>query len=202
MASKQMKQKTKAKKTVKKSFYEIRAPMTATKIELYAGSPEEIDGKIIKLDLTKNLRGKSLELKLRVKNEDGKLTGIPESAQLMTSYIRRVMRKSADYSEDSFEADCRDSVVRVKPLLVTRRRVSRAVLKALRDSAKEFLTKHLKTRTSEEIFSELMANKLQKQMALKLKKIYPLALCEIRMFHIVKGKKPKKAEESPNSEKE
>ena len=30
-----------------------------------------------------------------------------------------------------------------------------------------------------------MANKIQKQLALKLKKIYPLALCEIRVFEVV-----------------
>ncbi|MCA9485408.1 MAG: hypothetical protein KC506_01025, partial [Nanoarchaeota archaeon] len=114
-----------------------------------------------------------------------------------TSYIRRVMRKSADYCEDSFEAECRDSIVRIKPLLVTRRRVSRAVLKALRDSTKKLLETYLKTRTSQEVFSELMANKLQKQMATKLKKIYPLALSEIRMLQIVKT-----LEEKPISKKE
>ena len=30
-----------------------------------------------------------------------------------------------------------------------------------------------------------MTNKLQKELSFKLKKIYPLALCEIRIFKIV-----------------
>ncbi len=43
----------------------------------------------------------------------------------------------------------------------------------------------------------MTTNKLQKELSLKLKKIYPLALCEIRHFSIEseKVKKEEKAEE-------
>ena len=184
-----MKQKVKSKKNVKKKFYEVTAPLTATKIFLYSTSEEDLHGKTVKLDLTKSLRGKSLELKFRIINNDGKLSGEPESMILAVSYIRRVMRKGTDYCEDSFETECRDSVVRIKPFLVTRRRVSRAVLKALREEAKKELVNYAKTHTDNEMMSDIMTNKLQKQLSLKLKKIYPLALCEIRSFIIVKKKK-------------
>ena len=110
----------------------------------------------------------------------------------MTSYIRRAMRTSTDYAEDSFEVECRDCVARIKPLLITRRRVSRTVLKTLRENAKKFLIGHIKTREVQEVFSEIISNKLQKQLSLKLKKIYPLALCEIRMFEILKKEKTSK----------
>lgn len=187
--------KSKSKKSAKKSFFEVNAPITATKIHLYSTSVEELDGKTIKLDLTKNLRGKSLEVKLRIKNNDGQLQGEPEGIELASSYIRRVMRKGTDYCEDSFETDCRDYTVRVKPLLITRKRVSRAVLKALRENAKKHLQAHMKTRSAQEIFSEIMTNKLQKQLSLRLKKIYPLALCEIRVFKLVKPLEKKKTKE-------
>jgi len=182
----------KSKKSAKKSFFEVTAPLTSTKIQLYSASAEELVGKTIKIDLTKNLRGKSLELKLRVKAVGDSLVGIPESVELMNSYIRRVMRKGTDYCEDSFEAKTRDSIVRIKPLLIARRRVSRAVLKALREAAKKNLTAHVKTRTSDEIFSEIVSNKLQKQLSLQLKKVYPLALCEIRVFKVIKPLEKKK----------
>jgi ribosomal protein S3AE len=184
-----MKQKVKSRKVVKKSFYEVAAPLTSTKILLYAPSKEDLEGKRVKLDLTKILRGKSLELKLKVILEKDKLLGSPESIELIPSYIRRVMRKGTDYCEDSFDIETRDAKVRVKPFLITRKRVSRAVLKALREEAKKFLTTYVKTRTAEELFSEIMTNKIQKQLSLKLKKIYPLALCEIRSFSILKSKK-------------
>jgi ribosomal protein S3AE len=192
MAQQQTQSKT--KKVTKKSFFEVSAPMTATKIQLYAASQEELAGKTVKLDLTKSLRGKNLELKLRIKLEDGNLVCEPESAQLTSSYLKKVIRKGTDYAEDSFEAECRDCIVRIKPLVATRRRVSRTVLKLLRQNAKEFIEAYLKTRTGKEILSEIITNKLQKQLALKLKKIYPLALCEIRMFSIEKMKDSSKEE--------
>lgn len=199
MATKQSK---KVKKGIKKSFYEVSAPLTATKIHLYAADAEDLDGKKIKIDLTKSLRGKSLILKMKIKNTDGKLSAIPEEVDLAGSYIRRAMRSGTDYAEDSFQAETRDAIVRIKPLMITRRRVSRTVLKALRENARKQLLSHLKTRDTEEVLGEIISNKIQKQLSQKLKKIYPLALCEIRTLQVVKftEKSTKKKEEKPEPE--
>lgn len=193
----------KVRKTMKKSFYEVSAPLTETKIYLYSTSKENLDGKTVKLDLTKKLRGKSLELRLKVKLKGDKLYAEPESVELVGYFIRRIMRTGIDYVEDSFEADCRDYTTRIKIFLITRKRVSRAVLKALRENARKYLSPYIKTRTSKEIFSDIISNKLQKQLASKLKKIYPLALCEIRIFEIIKEKEIKKEEtKEPNKKEE
>lgn len=181
-----MKQKQKAKKNIKKKFFEVSAPLTSTPIQLYAASEEELNGRSVKLDLTKNLRGKSIEMTIRVRLENGKLIGSPEKTELALSYIRRVMRTGVDYCEDSFESETRDSQVRVKPFMITRKRVPNSVLKALRNESKSFISNYIKTRTSNEIITEIITNKLQKQLSLKLKKVYPLALCEIRVFEILK----------------
>ena len=156
---------TKAKKNIKKDFFEVKAPLTATKILLYGSSAEELDGKVVKLDLTRSLRGKSLEIQFRVKADGEKLEGVPMQTVLIGSYIRRMMRRGVDYVEDSFEAECRDFVVRVKPFFITRRKVSRAVRNNLRETAKKFLLGHLKARDAEEIFGEIISNKLQRQLA-------------------------------------
>lgn len=179
------KQKTASKK---KGFYEVEAPMTAQKIHLYGSSLEEFDGRVITLDLTRSLRGRSLELKMKVNLINGKLKATPIITTLVGSYIRRMMRRGADYVEDSFKIDCRDSISKIKPFLVTRNRVSRAVRNALRINAKKYIEGHVKIRTAKEIFSDIITGKLQKGMSVKLKKIYPLALCEIRIFEVVKEK--------------
>ena len=88
--------------------------------------------------------------------------------------------------EDSFSVNCKDAQLRVKPFLITRRKVSRAVRKALRVKAKEELIEYIKDKTSEILFDDLVKNKLQKPLSLKLKKIYPLSLCEIRVFELEK----------------
>ena len=95
-----------------------------------------------------------------------------------------MIRKGTNYVEDSFSTDCKDARIRIKPFLITRRKVSRAVRKALRNKAREELTNYVKEKNSEEIFNEIIRNQIQKQLSLKLKKIYPLSLCEIRVLEV------------------
>lgn len=199
--AKKIVKKVRQKKGAKKSFYEIQAPLTATKIHLYSTGPEALIGKNIKLDLTKSLRGKSFELKLRVNQEGDKLIATPEQIHLAITYIRRVIRKGTDYVEDSFESNARDSKIRIKPFLIARRRISRKIIKILREEARKQLESYIKTRTSEELFSEIISNKLQKMLATKLKKIYPLALCEIRMLTVLGPLDKKESQDSKEENK-
>lgn len=183
-----------ARKGIKKGFFEVKAPLTSAPIHLYGATAEEFNGRFVKLDLTRSLKGKSFELKLRVNHENGELKGEPVTLELAGSYIRKSIRKGTDYVEDSFAAECRDFNVRIKPFMLTRKKVSRAVRNALRTNARNFIESYIKARTAGEIFSELTANKLQRELSFKLKKIYPLALCEIRYFGI-ESEKAKKTEE-------
>lgn len=176
----------------KKAFFEVKAPLTSTHIVLYASSPAELEGRIVKLDLTRSLRGKSMELRMRVHAEGNELHAEPEALELMGSYLRRMIRKGSDYVEDSFEATCKDGKVIVKPFLVTRKKVPRSLRHALRTAAREHLLRHITVRNAKELFSELLANKIQRELAQKLKKIYPLSLCEVRVFEVVGRKKEEK----------
>lgn len=178
-------QTVKVKKAAKKTFFEVKAPITATKIQLYGGSLEELNGKVVKIDLTRSLKGKNFELRLKVLKKEDSLEAEPVSLELAGSYIRRMFRTGVDYVEDSFVAECKGGKARVKPFLLTRNRVSRAVRRELRNKGREFLEEYFKTRMPKEIFVEIMTNKIQKELFVKLKKIYPLALCEIRMFELV-----------------
>ena len=64
--------------------------------------------------------------------------------------------------------------------------VPRTVRKVIRNKAKEELTDYVKDKTSEELFNDILNNRIQKPLSLKLKKIYPLSLCEIRVFKVEK----------------
>ena len=103
-----------------------------------------------------------------------------------------MMRRGSDYVEDSFEVECKDAKAVVKPFMITRNRVSRAVRNALRIETKKYLEGYSKTRSAKEFFTEITTNKIQRDLSFKLKKIYPLALCEIRMFKLLE--EPKKLE--------
>jgi ribosomal protein S3AE len=180
----EIKNAPKVKKGAKKSFFEIRAPMTATKIQIYGASEDEIVGKVVKLDLTRSLKGKNFELRMRIAKKENVLEAEPISLGLVGAYIRRMMRTGIDYVEDSFVAECKDAKVRVKPFMIARNKVSRAVRRELRNSSKKFLEEYLKARTAKEGFNDVMTNKIQKELFVRLKKVYPLALCEIRTFEL------------------
>ena len=173
-----------AKKGIRKKFFEVSIPLTATKAKLYSQNEESLNNKVINLDMTKNLKGKNVELKAKVIYTDGKLDSELVSLIVVPSYIRRIMRRGIDYIEDSFETDCKDAKLRIKPFMITRNHVSRSVRHAIRTTAKKFLESYLRIKNTKETFSETMTNKLQKNLSLKVKKIYPLAFCEIRWLEV------------------
>ena len=170
----------------------MEIPLIKKETQLQGFDIENLQGRYIKYDLTRALRGKNLILKSIVQIENEKATAIPQEIKIMPSYLKRMIRKGTNYVEDSFSAEAKDSQIRIKPFLITRRKVSRAIRKALREKAREELINYVKTKKTEEIFQEILKNNLQKMLSLKLKKIYPLSLCEIRILKVEKRLKEKK----------
>ena len=170
----------------KKRFFDVDIPILKKVTQLQAFEIEELEGKLFKYDLTRILRGKNMLLQLKVKISENKATSYPMQAKLLPYYLKRVVRKGTNYIEDSFSADCKDAQIKIKPLIVSRRKISKAVRKALREKAREELTAYIKDKPSAILFDELLKNQIQKPLSLKLKKIYPLSLCEIRIFKVEK----------------
>lgn len=166
----------------KKKFFDVEIPLIEKTTQLQAYDVSELQNRYIKYDLTRILKGKSMLLTLKVNIEEGKPTTSPKKIMLMPYFLKRAVRKGTNYVEDSFPAECKDAALRIKPFLITRRKVSRAVRKALRNKAREELINYVKDKTSYELFDEIIKNQIQKPLSLKLKKIYPLALCEIRVL--------------------
>jgi len=170
----------------KKKFFDVEIPLIKKTTQLYSFTPEELKGRFIKYDLTRILRGKNAILRARVILEKDNLSTTPIELKLLPFFIKKMVRKGTNYVESSFSTPCTDSQLKIKPLLITRRKVSRAVRKALRNKSKELLIEYVKDKSSETLFQELLKNQLQKTLSLKLKKIYPLSLCEILNFKVEK----------------
>jgi len=117
----------------RKKYIDVQVPILNETMRIL-GTPETLHNKTIKLDLTRKLRGKGLTIKFRIFNREGKLIAIPNKMELVTAYIRRMMRKRVDYVEDSFKARTKDTRTTIKPFLITRKKVSRAVRKNLRNT--------------------------------------------------------------------
>jgi ribosomal protein S3AE len=164
----------------KKRFFDVDMPIIGKETQLRAYSIEELEGRFIKYDLTRMLRGKSTLMRLKVIVKKEKATADPVEITVLPFFFRRVVRKGTNYIEDSFEAPCKDAVIRIKPLLVSRRKISRAVKRALREKAREEITNTIKTMTKDKLFEDILQGQFQKSLSYVLKKVYPLSSCEIR----------------------
>jgi len=170
----------------KKRFFEVDVPTIRKETHLQAFEPEEIEGKTIKYDLTRLLKGKNVILYLKVRKDGEKFVAHPMKIETVHSSLGRIVRRGTDYVEDSFLADCRDYQLNIKPFLITRRKVHRSIRKALRNKAREEIIADIKSKSAEGIFDDLIRNHMQKELSLKLKKIYPLSACEIRVLEVLK----------------
>jgi ribosomal protein S3AE len=166
----------------KKKFFDVEIPIVGKQTQMQAYEISELNNRFLKYDLTRILRGKGVMLTLKVKIENDIPSTYPTKAVLLPYFIRRMIRKGTNYVEDSFSAECQDAILKIKPLLVTRKKVSRAVRNALRIKAREELIAYVKDKTSDELFDDLLKTQIQKPLNSKLKKIYPLSLCEIRVL--------------------
>jgi len=189
---------------LKKKFSQVELPLLNTSIEAL-GDASTLAGKTIKMDLTRKLRGKSLEVVFKIYDKNG-LYGMPKQLNLMKYFIIRVMRNRISYVEDSFETQCKDVKVTIKPFLITRKRVSRAIRNNLRKTCKEFIINYVKEKSYLQLCEELLSGQLQHEMLPKLKKVYPLSFSDLRVFEtkeldkvdftFVKAEKPKLEEKA------
>ncbi|MCX6749720.1 MAG: hypothetical protein NTW17_03185 [Candidatus Pacearchaeota archaeon] len=168
----------------KQKFFDVEIPILKKETQLYGYDIEELNGKTIKYDLTRILRGKSVLLDLKVKVGDNKAFAEPKEFVILPYFIRRMIRKGVNQVEDSFLAEIKDSKAEIKPFLITRKKVSREVRKALREKAREEILEYVKNKDAQTLFEELIQGRFQKFLSVKLKKIYPLSLCEIRIFKV------------------
>ena len=159
-------------------------PLINKVTHLQAYEIKELGDRFIRYDMTRILKGKSAILTFGTKVDSDEVQTVPIELRLLPYYLRRMVRRGTNYVEDSFLTDGKNSKVRIKPFLVTRRKVSRAVRKTLRNRAREELMLWAKDLTDEKMFDEILRGKVQKELSLKLKKIYPLSLCEIRVLKV------------------
>jgi ribosomal protein S3AE len=185
----------------RKKFIDVDVPIIRSKIELIGNSPKELVNRTINLDMTRQLKGKSVELVLKIKLENEKPLATPYKIKLMPYFIRRMIRKRISYVEDSFIIPSQDSMLQIKPFLITKRRVSRAIRKTLRNKAKNFIEDYIAERKDEDIFAEILSNKMQRSLSLVMKKTYPLSLCEIRAIEIIRPLRPEEVPKIKPKEK-
>ena len=115
-------------------------PLIRQKLELIGSSIDEVEGRTIKLDLTRQLKGKGVEATFKIDFEDNKITVKPRKILLMPFFIRRMIRNRISYVEDSFIVPSQESMIKIKPFLIARRKVSRRIKTRLKPKRIDILS--------------------------------------------------------------
>ena len=77
----------------------------------------------------------------------------------------------------------------MKPLVTTRSRTVKSVQTKIRKAVKAFLAREVKKHTVELFFQGLIFYKFQRSMYEQMRKIYPIASCEIRWVAVIERSK-------------
>lgn len=156
--------------------------------ESYTANPTNMIGKVLKVNLmtlTGDPKKQSFNARFKITNsEDTGATADFIGYRMANSQVKRLVRRATKKIEDSFVIETKDKVkIRIKPLLLTKNITNKSVLTALRKKSREFIGERFKATDYSAIVSEILVGKLQKDLRLSLKKIYPTNVVEIKALN-------------------
>lgn len=135
-------------------------------------------------DLTKSLKQQNIDLIFRIESiKEDKASTILLSYKLLPSYLKRITRRIGSKIEESFECKTKDGIkIRIKPLLIIKIKIKSSLSKSLRKTTKTVLSELVAQNSFDDLILSLISFRLQKELKFKLKNIYPVASCEIKVM--------------------
>jgi len=190
MAKKAKKVEAKIKK---KKWFSIVAPKFLSEQvlgESLADQAKELIGKTVTanlMNLTGDPKKQSVNLRFQVTAVgENKVMTECIGYDISPSSIKRIVRRNRERLDDSFVVMTSDQkLVRIKPLVLTRFNTNRSVTTTLRKRIRVEVQQAVNSNTFEGLVRDLSQNKFQTKLKDSLKKIYPVAICEVRNLLIV-----------------
>ncbi|MBI4154220.1 hypothetical protein HY501_02700 [Candidatus Woesearchaeota archaeon] len=177
-------------KVAKKKWFKVLATPEFQNMvigETPAFEAEQVLGRVIVANLstlTRDMRKQSTSLSFKVKEIKGADAHTEVvKYELNPIHIKRLVRKGRSKIDDSFMAETKDKVkVRIKPLLLTKCITQKGIVTAVRLKAREVLAQELQKMTYGEFVLATASGNLMKTVKAEAKKVYPLAIAEMRLF--------------------
>ena len=197
MAESEKKQKKSLKditKLKKKKWFPIVTPIMMGERpigESYLEDSGSAVGRTVKVNLiqlTGDIKSQSCEIKFEISDsKDNRLTTKIIGYSFSPATIKRFMRRHMTRIDDSVVVLTKDNVLlRMKPFLLTRSKVSRSVEYTLRMAMREEIINTIRKNDAETIFSMVLKYQLQKELREKLSRIYPVKNLEMRVLKVEK----------------
>jgi small subunit ribosomal protein S3Ae len=183
-----------AKATVKKRWIQILAPKVFNNVVVGEISTVEIEsvlGRTMKANLftlTNEMRQQGTEINLLLDKAEGdsirsKIIGL----KMLPNSIKRKVRKGKTRIDQTLKAISKDEqAVVVKVIVITRNRIKGGVHTAIQNEIKQFMVKKITKNDYDAFSTECVTGSISKEMRSRLKKKYPLKICDIREFKLLR----------------
>ncbi len=184
---------TKLLKKQKKTWFNIVSPQEFGNCivgETPVIEPQQLVGRNVQVNLMTMLndpKKQNIQLTFKVKSvrEKNAVTEITKY-ELLPSYMKRIMRKGRAKIEDSFTTETKENIkIRIKPVMITKAKAQKSKLALVRKTAREFITERVKTQSVSELINDAITTKLQRELRERIKKVYPLVVCEFKTIMLV-----------------
>tara|TARA_Y100000310_G_C20652306_1_gene800105 strand:- start:53 stop:643 length:591 start_codon:yes stop_codon:yes gene_type:complete len=188
--------KKEAVKKKKKLWFSLIAPKIFRNVELgetLAVTAEDLKDKRISLSLgviTKQPRKSNTTIKFNVdKIQEGKGQCEVIGYELSSAHVKRVVRKGKTRIDESIVLTTKDKVdVRLKPLLITVKKVNSSKEKELRTFLKQYLKEQVSNLTFDKLIESIVSFELQGNLKRGIVSIHPVSFCDIRVMKRVEKK--------------
>jgi|SRR3989338_435763 len=172
----------------KKIWVSIAAPKEFRGSEIgetYVEEPVSCIGKFLECNLmllTNDSKKQSTNLRFRINEYKNnvlytELVGL----RIQVAQLKRITRKQKDKIEDSFVCITKDNIkIRLKPILVTKTKVTNSKLTSLRKNVRDLVSGIAKNSSYSQLMMNIINNDIQKHIRNNVSKILPIANCIIK----------------------
>jgi ribosomal protein S3AE len=179
----------------KKKWYQIVGPPLFSNMVLGETTGYELSegiGKTLIVNLmtvTGDVKNQSVNLTFKVTSvQHDQLLAEPVGYVLSPSFIKRVVRRRHSRLDEAYSLTTSDGKkVVIKPLMITRTLANRSVLSALRRECKKAVAAAVAASTYDDLLSDVITTKFQKETRKGLTKVYPLKSFEVKKCQLILG---------------
>lgn len=177
-----------------KRWYTIRAPRDPWKFqnigETIGESDDHVRGRVYEMtqqEFSGDFTKMHVILRFRVTDfagQDALTTFIGHHHQ--TDHVRRQVRRYRGKVDDVVDVVTTDGyLIRIKPLIITQKRVQTSVKSDIRNKARDIITTSAAKMTYAQIQSAMLGGDLEKDIETAVKSIYPVRTCVIRKSQLL-----------------
>jgi small subunit ribosomal protein S3Ae len=176
----------------RKKWYSLIAPKTFK--EAFLGETPALESKMVMgreaqlclMAVTGDMKKKNISVSVVVQKVTGEKAFTElRSYELVPAHLKRMVRRGRDRLDEVYTMQTLDKVkVRIKPLIITIANTKSSIMARLRRVAVEEVRKRVEGSNYSELVISIISNRMQHDIAVVLKKIYPVRNFEIRKLEV------------------